>query len=661
VPAALTGGVAARENAARRIRMPALSPDGLALNPGVYDGTRSRELVPDTLDLTDNARLAVHGILSTVDPEVLHTMWFSIALNRRTPWMRHGEPDTVNDSKTAESLPLVRLMSGSTELLDRELAQRREVLSRFDTEDGLYWNRYDPRYPWQYSYTEASDAIYAGRVQTTDLSNVAADGQMIRSLLLWRDLEQSERWDGVIRGLVAGLDRIVVNRDGYSFFPDGGFGSPFDYPRTGWIDTHEPMNETEGGEGTVVFYQAHQIYGLSRWYEASGDRAALDLARRLAAFVMLPRFWGGVVSSAGGLQHLPHIAAWAPSPPGIAGPELGHWYTHFHARAATIRALLEYGRVAHDERALEFCRRFYEYSWNYAIPRMGWMNHFPGSMDMCEPCGLGDIIALGIRLSDAGLGDYWDDVDAVARNQLVEQQFTRRDLMERAVDASKELAPAEVEGPPGRYHVGRDVIDRTLGLWGAVGRPTCIEDPWIMQCCSGNGTKGFYYAWEGILREDGDRAVVNLLLNRAGRTATVDSWLPYEGRVRVRSRGATRASIRIPWWVDRRSLRLTVEGRAREASWLGSWLEVDGLRPGAAAEVSFPVPESRTSATVCAGMPGKERVYRCTFRGSTLVDIGPRDENPANYPTYLRDHMRADAAPMVEKERFVPKRIARGW
>jgi hypothetical protein len=182
-----------------------------------------------------------------------------------------------------------------------------------------------------------------------------------------------------------------------------------------------------------------------------------------------------------------------------------------------------------------------------------------------------------------------------------------------------------------------------------------------MQCCSGNGTKGFYYAWEGIMREEGDRAVVNLLLNRMGKTAIVDSWLPWEGKVRVRSRGAKRLSVRIPWWVDRRELRLTVQGRTRTPEWLGSFVNVEGLRTGTAVEISFPVPQTRTRSTVCAGMPGKERTYQCDFRGSTLVDIGPRDANPANYPLYLRDHMKADRAPMRERERFFPERMFTDW
>jgi hypothetical protein len=34
---------------------------------------------------------------------------------------------------------------------------------------------------------------------------------------------------------------------------------------------------------------------------------------------------------------------------------------------------------------------------------------------------LGDLVGVYIRLSDAGAGDYWDDVDHIVRNHLVEQ------------------------------------------------------------------------------------------------------------------------------------------------------------------------------------------------------------------------------------------------
>ena len=48
-----------------------------------------------------------------------------------------------------------------------------------------------------------------------------------------------------------------------------------------------------------------------------------------------------------------------------------------------------------------------------------------------------------------------------------------------------------------------------------------------------------------------------------------------------------------------------------------------------------------------------DKEYTCHFKGNTLVDIYPRDTNPTGYPIYLRDHYRADRAPMKETERYV--------
>ena len=60
-----------------------------------------------------------------------------------------------------------------------------------------------------------------------------------------------------------------------------------------------------------------------------------------------------------------------------------------------------------------------------------------------------------------------------------------------------------------------------------------------------------------------------------------------------------------------------VSGRARPPAWLGRYVSVTDLRPGDVLDVTFPVPVSRASYTACAGIPGKERSYACTFRGGT--------------------------------------------
>ena len=218
---------------------------------------------------------------------------------------------------------------------------------------------------------------------------------MLRTLVAWREISQDPSWDRLIRELVGGLKRIAIHRENYSFYPDGGFGEPFSYPRSGWQKTDEPKSETEGGEGSVVTMHGHQIQGLMRWYAMSGDEEALDLAARLTRFCMLPKFWGGLpVVPEKRRKVLGHIAKMAPSSVGVAGPEMGHWYTHFHARAGALRGMLEYGMTARDERVLEFVRRAYEYTWTFGIPRIGWVNCHPGTSNVCEGCALGDLVAL---------------------------------------------------------------------------------------------------------------------------------------------------------------------------------------------------------------------------------------------------------------------------
>ena len=96
---------------------------------------------------------------------------------------------------------------------------------------------------------------------------------------------------------------------------------------------------------------------------------------------------------------------------------------------------------------------------------------------------------------------------------------------------------------------------------------------------------------------------------------------------------------------------------------------VEGLGRSDVVKVEFPVPES----TEKFSLPSYGRQYTCDFRGSTLVDISPRGDKPVlvkmgsddggvfevrkGYPIYLRDHLKADNAPMKTVERFVASKL----
>ncbi len=645
-----------------------MNANGTTIVPG---GQTTRDTVPDTLDLAERARLAVHGIMGSIDPDLL-TMYGLVFYATPRPHQSHwASAETTCDPKFAESLVLLRAMCGSREGLDLQARYFDNILGRVQAlnvpangsagaQPRLYWDKANAQRPWRNDYSKA----FYGPGRDDDFCCTAGAGRMVRALMAWRATSGSDRFDGHIRDLVRGLARIAVRKDDYAYYPEkGGWGEPCAYPRSGWLNTDEAEGETEGGEGSVVCFHGHQIYGAMQWHAADGDREALDLAARLSRYVMQPKFWGGAPGPFDPHTKIGHIGSRLSDPPYTAGAELGHWFSHFHARAIALRGLLEYGRGVGDERVLEFVRNAYAFTRSQGIARLGWINCWPASQHMdnkCESCALGDLVALGIRLSDAGLGDYWDDVDACVRNQLVEQQAVDADLLRRIAAASTEPSWEEKANPPATKLNYDDTIARTLGVFFGAGRPDAVPNPWVMHCCTGNATQGLYYAWEGAVRERGDTAEVNLLLNRGARLVDVHSHLPHAGRVDVINRGARRIAVRIPAWVDRRALRITVGGTPVEPDGIGNRLILCRLDGRETITLRFPVKETTATYTVAAHTP-REHPFTCTFRASTCVDISPRDEAPTSYPLYRRAHLRADKAPIVERERFVAERIMQDW
>jgi hypothetical protein len=140
----------------------------------------------------------------------------------------------------------------------------------------------------------------------------------------------------------------------------------------------------------------------------------------------------------------------------------------------------------------------------------------------------------------------------------------------------------------------------------------------------------------------------------------VESTLPYEGKVLLRNKAARRIAVRIPAWIDRQELVAEVSGQAASLDWIGNRLLFSGLIPTDVITLSFPIHESRARYTVNA-QTDQEQTYTCTFRGSTLVDLSPRDETPTSYPLYLRNHLRGKEAPRKEVTRFVADRVVTDW
>jgi hypothetical protein len=214
--------------------------------------------------------------------------------------------------------------------------------------------------------------------------------------------------------------------------------------------------------------------------------------------------------------------------------------------------MLDYALTTGDQELMEFVVRSFEYAKrlganlrtrNYyeltLTPGASVIGYFPEHVNSpewegSEICEVADMIAVALKLSEFGTGDYWDDADRWIRNMFAEGQLLSTDW----VYSVPEIGLTNPEGwevipmpeDPTFYTTER-VPERNLGAfagWPAVNDWYVGNGPGIMMhCCTANGSQAIYRIWERIVRYESGKMRVNLLLNRASLWADVESYIPY--------------------------------------------------------------------------------------------------------------------------------------
>jgi hypothetical protein len=345
---------------------------------------------------------------------------------------------------------------------------------------------------------------------------------------------------------------------------------------------------------------------LANWYLLTGNKQALRLAGELVRFYTKPQFW----------------ADWQKGDyPGVVGAEHAHWQGHYHGYVNTLRAILEYAIATNDARLKAFVRDGYEWTRQAGLARIGLVGDGQG-------CGLARLIGLAIKLSDAGVGDYWEDVDLYIRNQGVEMQFVPEDkpYLEKMIAAyPNPLRPPELvaEHPTGT-NVG--VVDASIGGFSMQYPP--FKTGWSL-CCSPWGNIGIFYAWDGMLRYCDGVARVNLLLNRASPWMDIDSYIPHEGKVVLRNKTAREAWVRIPLYVNTSAVECRIGDRKVQPEWFGRYMRIVNLTKGDVVTILFPLKEWTEQWTAPPAQSGyvlplpAGTVYTMRFKGNTLIEITP--------------------------------------
>jgi hypothetical protein len=593
-----------------------------------YEGERYGATVPDTLDLQERAKLAIHGLTEPTDPSADYEVYWIVYFSTNPPQMIHNFWHGPTIPKFMWAVSLMRHVSGSEQNLHVE-HRWAEAALRSQGTDGLI---YTPRRgrPWAHEWYPPHAAAHArrSRLGLADQDRFPfGNATMLSTLAHFAKRDADRLWRDALRRIVDGIIELAVDTGDMAFFWPSILAATREHP----LHPSLPIAPYEC-EGSVV------PHGLVHAYRVLGHEPALKLAGKY-------------------INYLRHTF-YEPDGSFLASPD-EPMHAHFHAHARGLLAMEEYAETTDDEELMEFVLRSFEWArslganlelipHSYQLertPGCGLIGFFPEWVrsphwQTSETCQASDMIALALRLSEAGIGDYWDDADRWIRNQFAEAQLRSTDWVRRL---SVKAAATEV---PFNGTADR-VAERNLGAF--AGSPSAND--WfatdihaIGHCCTANGSKGLYGIWERILLHQNGHLQVNLLLNRASPWADVDSYIPYQGRVDVRAKQPLDLSIRIPEWVEPEQTRCLVNGTERRLGWRGRYAQLGAVAPGDVATLEFPIGD-RTDVIHIEKQP-----FTVVRKGNEVVSIDPPGRN---HPLYQRERYRQHAPRWRKVDRFI--------
>ena len=601
-------------NSASGVRIGYIRGDIPEFEVRAYDGVRHEARIPDTLDLQERARLAVNGLTGPTDPLADYEMYFLVRFDTNPPVMQHQYSDHCM-IKFMEALPLMRIVSGSS-LNDHVERRWMEVALHQLGPDGMAYLPTKGR-PWATINLDGHFTEIGTRADKVEqIIDPIYPGRLLSAMALYHRREGGGLWKEAAERLVDALAELAVDRGRYAYFSPSCVwaerGSTDDYGR------RHPLWGAETREITL---------GLIHAYRETGYAPAITLADKLIRYIIEEIGYFGDDGSF--LPDRPYRPGWS----------------HFHMHTAVLQSLLEFAHVTGNPEYLELVQKGYQYGRDHGDALLGYFPEWVGSeqLEHSELCEVADMIALALKMTRQGLGDFWDDVDRWVRNMFAEGQLTPA-----GADRLKRLSagrPASVFDPA--YETIDRVVERNVGAfagWPKANDWYTGEGRAIMHCCTGNAARALYYVWEQIVTHDSGKLRVNLLLNRASAWADVDSHIPYVGQVDVRVKQPLDLSIRIPEWVRSGDVRVRVSGGDRDVSWDGRYAGVGAVKPGDLVKMTFPIEERTDTVWI-----EKER-YTLVRKGNDVVAIDP----PGRYcPLYQREHYRAGTTRWRKAERFV--------
>lgn len=345
---------------------------------------------------------------------------------------------------------------------------------------------------------------------------------------------------------------------------------------------------------------------------------------------------------------------------------------HMHGNLRSLVGAADYALFTHDPVLYSRVDAIYRYvrgeatSFGFLPEAIG----RKGDVVSCETCAIMDYLGLAVTLANQGHPEYWDDIERIARNQLIESQVVDDSWL--VSDPSREDTAQFSWNRIGERMVGgyagwsspNHILAARENLNAQWGGPELRDKTRAFQnCCGGSGTHAFFEVWKNIARFENHWLNVNLHMDKLLPQAEIRSYQPFNGRLTIKLNEPAGVKVRIPDFLKPAEMHAEVEGKAIKGRVWGNYLEFEDQPANCELQISYPLPVS--TETVSIGNPGyRHYTYHVTWKGSTVIKMEPvqneytdgysefdKKEVPIFYgeegpgPLYQRESYRQDRLP----------------
>lgn len=329
----------------------------------------------------------------------------------------------------------------------------------------------------------------------------------------------------------------------------------------------------------------------------------------------------------------------------------GSFSGHVHSALGTLAGMLAYAIVRNDTSIRERVLRSFEYTRSFSTS-FGFVPELAQRKDDlvgCETCGIMDYLDVAILLARYVDGRYWEVVEKVARNHLVESQLCDQEWLATAP-----------EQPDEDGIIRSNLADRMRGAFAGWSAPHALlayeehlPTGWVKEggprerylgkvravqnCCAGAGIKALYQVWSTIVIDADGKLDITMLLDKRTPAITITSFAPYEGRAVIELHQDRKVRMRVPGDPPQVSFRhLTQQQQLQPIQHDGIFFDLGHLSAGTRLEVLFEQPERQERIHI--GNEGYQQyAFDVTWRGETVLSIIPLPQNARQGRSHLME------------------------